>query len=834
MDYATLPKIPFEDLSSASYTLTKRKTSKKIASLFVQKFQNAKSAFEKEVANALDQLQKNFAMAHKMDIKLGVPTGDTSSESEEDSEKADPRIQKDGTRRLSCPFLPCKVKTFKLKRHIANFHPEVITDQIDFGINVSRLFEKNKKKKTSFKPMKIPLSDRGNKNKYTALVNRRSNYKRCSLCPTLCLNMTNHIKRTHRIDNDDPRYYSLVTECPVVPKCYLKMVDNKAVELSGEELEEARVKFSTKVESQENTLRTLRDLREKISDAKRKLDESEEDSKQELQEILRSLYVQYSNERYKDNRIYTENVFTWKGAFINHLDRIECIDSKRVASMAIDVLLPYELKTGQQLSYDNLLDGKIMRELLADFKEKSLTSSASKIKYINSFQKLLNFLTFDIDSPENGEMKTNEQLLIRERNFSVVQFEIESTKKIISKGTGAERIKSRKVAKEKLITQEETDKLLEEIDEYLSSTLQKIETEEDFSKDDVIKIRDHLMAASTLRMGRRSKELITMKEEEARNGKKNIINKDTFFVIEVLDQKSTKSGKAAAVVLNEIEYKVLILYLDKLKIKISESKTIVFPSSSTTGKGISSMLSFGAACNILKKFKTETGKKLTTRVARASKVTNSRNLNLSLSDQRKLADAMNHSHAVSERYYNFNEASDAAVAVLSFDAEASNDRISTSTPVKRTVAETDKAEKTILTLRNKKIELNKNDCNSNDASGSAMAVLSSDGEASNNQITASTPGKRTLSETEEADETILTLRNKKIKLNKSHRKVQIVFLRKRIEELISDFKSKDKLNTLKTATGKVNINPIKELLSKSTLKMFSSKEIKEAVVEILD
>ena len=89
------------------------------------------------------------------------------------------------------------------------------------------------------------------------------------------------------------------------------------------------------------------------------------------------------------------------------------------------------------------------------------------------------------------------------------------------------------------------------------------------------------MTACTLRMGRNTKELITVKENGARSGQMKTINDKVFYIIEVVHQKSTKSGKAAAVVLNKVEYKVLILYLDKLKMKVSPSENLVSPSSSS-------------------------------------------------------------------------------------------------------------------------------------------------------------------------------------------------------------------------------------------------------------
>lgn len=56
-------------------------------------------------------------------------------------------------------------------------------------------------------------------------------------------NMSDHIRNKHRIELSHPKYNHYVRDCEVVPKCYTEKVDGKIVMLTGDKMEEAKVKF---------------------------------------------------------------------------------------------------------------------------------------------------------------------------------------------------------------------------------------------------------------------------------------------------------------------------------------------------------------------------------------------------------------------------------------------------------------------------------------------------------------------------------------------------------------------------------------------------------------
>ena len=91
---------------------------------------------------------------------------------------------------------------------------------------------------------------------------------------------------------------------------------------------------------------------------------------------------------------------------------------------------------------------------------------------------MLKFLLLDMGSPEAVCESADENEVMRERQLHKINHEIDSIKQIIMKSVGAERIVARKTAKEKLISKDETDKLIEDIDEFLQSEFEKLKVED--------------------------------------------------------------------------------------------------------------------------------------------------------------------------------------------------------------------------------------------------------------------------------------------------------------------------------------------------------------------
>ena len=154
------------------------------------------------------------------------------------------------------------------------------------------------------------------------------------------------------------------------------------------------------------------------------------------------------------------------------------------------------------------------------------------------------------------------------------------------------------------------------------------------------------MAVATLRLGRRRKELLTMSIDEVRSAQMEKVGSKTFY-IKVLNQKHSKCGQEAPVAFEKEEFEVLELYIKKLRPKITTDcrlKTVFHPLSKASSP-LGQELSLSSAWKILQKFETRSGKKISSRVVRTSKVANSREANFTREECDNLASVMNHSSA---------------------------------------------------------------------------------------------------------------------------------------------------------------------------------------------
>lgn len=118
--------------------------------------------------------------------------------------------QKDGSYAHHCPIDTCQTKTFKLKRHLESLHSDLTRDQIDYAISLSKRFSRNKRNggdkvkvntdEENVQPVKKMKKISNN------LVSRKYNYKQCSLCSKLYLNLSDHLTKTHKINRNNEHY----------------------------------------------------------------------------------------------------------------------------------------------------------------------------------------------------------------------------------------------------------------------------------------------------------------------------------------------------------------------------------------------------------------------------------------------------------------------------------------------------------------------------------------------------------------------------------------------------------------------------------------------------
>ena len=134
--------------------------------------------------------------------------------------------------------------------------------------------------------------------------------------------------------------------------------------------------------------------------------------------------------------------------------------------------------------------------------------------------------------------------------------------------------------KKKLVSEKDLDSVLEDQESVeLRSVLNSSEDEiREWNISKILKIRNSLMTVAALRIGRRSKELMTMQLGVVENAKEAEIDGEPFFIIEVSDQKGMKSGNEAPVVFSDLEFKVLKIFINQMRPRLVDKfQTNVFP-----------------------------------------------------------------------------------------------------------------------------------------------------------------------------------------------------------------------------------------------------------------
>ena len=91
-----------------------------------------------------------------------------------------------------------------------------------------------------------------------------------------------------------------------------------------------------------------------------------------------------------------------------------------------------------------------------------------------------------------------------------------------------------------------------------------------------IKSRNAIIAAATLRIPRRSQEIIERTLKEFDQAKNTVIEEKPFFIY-VLKHKTNKSGEPAPIVVSKLEYEALSLYIKHIRPKFTSNENKVFP-----------------------------------------------------------------------------------------------------------------------------------------------------------------------------------------------------------------------------------------------------------------
>ena len=356
----------------------------------------AQEQYKKKISELTELVQRNLLKCKEMDKTLGS-SAEVRKLSREDRE--------DHKGKEQCPIHLCTTKTVKLKRHLSSH--ELSDDQVKYALLCSKLFSRNCKRTEDTETIKR-LSN-------TNLVNRKQNYKLCKLCNKLYMNMSDHLKTSHNMTLNSPNYENLVKTCKVVPKCYTKKVGGRATALTDKSLVEAMTENEAKIKNQQHILESLSALRKEMKETSERV---QQNPTKEDEVRLKSLEHAYFEERHKDSTVYPNKIEEWRMAFLEHLTIRGDSNPKRGVTMATEVLCPSE--PVQELTINDLLDVRKVREILASFKAKENTNSTSKLKYIKYFQSFVNFITTDFSSPEYSEASTNDELIARDIKLKTI------------------------------------------------------------------------------------------------------------------------------------------------------------------------------------------------------------------------------------------------------------------------------------------------------------------------------------------------------------------------------------------------------------------------------
>ena len=208
-------------------------------------------------------------------------------------------------------------------------------------------------------------------------------------------------------------------------------------------------------------------------------------------------------------------------------------------------------------------------------------------------------------------------------------------------------METRRRAEKKLMNDEELDTLMNDTVLSLEKILKKTDYELNcLKRNEILDVRNCLMAAATLRLERRTGELIKMTTEEVKNAKEEIVEGVPFYIVKVLEQKDLRTGQEAPIAFSK-EFDVLKIYISKLRPKIirDQNSQIVFPP--TKANSDKDSMTYGGAYKILQKFMTSSGNKISTRSVRMSRITNSRSMDLS-DQQKDMAASMSHTLETAE------------------------------------------------------------------------------------------------------------------------------------------------------------------------------------------
>ena len=388
----SVDRVDLSTLSSDTYDFKKRVTQNELIRAYSRQIKSAQEEYISKLNAAAIFLSRNLRKCQEIDQILGV-----SPEIEE--EFGENEDIPEGKER--CPIHTCQTSTVKLRRHLKTH--SLTEPQVDYALGVSRVFAKNSQPSQQ---TTAATTSKAGRPSNTNLVNRKCNYKECPVCKKLVLNITDHLKNLHKINDTNPKYKDYIKNCRVIPKIYTKKQHGVTTLLLNESLDAAKEEYEEEVNKQMKTLHELKVLREKIENLTEQL---KENPNKEDEKKLQELTVQYNKEKNTESRTYPPKIIQWMTTFEKFLITRGDNNPKRGTKMATEVFFPDN--STEEVSLSDLLDVLYVRTLLQNFKQRTSTNSTTKIKYIKYFEMFIKFLARDVSSPEYKKDLSNEELI---------------------------------------------------------------------------------------------------------------------------------------------------------------------------------------------------------------------------------------------------------------------------------------------------------------------------------------------------------------------------------------------------------------------------------------
>ena len=301
-----------------------------------------------------------------------------------------------------------------------------------------------------------------------------------------------------------------------------------------------------------------------------------------------------------------------------------------------------------------LLNGKMLSEMLELFTNRDDLVCDTKSKYLKYYNAFVHFICRNPLSPEVSGEEDYETLIYRDAKLKEIDSIIDDYKSGLITQNKAE--KPFKLQKKKLKALNSNE--IEEIQGNINADIQKIIEDKNSNaiKNYTVKqcttARNALMAAAATRVPRRTLELVNMTMREFQMGEFKVIAGETHFFVYVLEHKTNEDGVPALVVFNEKELKALQIYIDSIRPRFISSTDLnskVFIKCAQNEKDCK--ISLSNATYILNSYKTMSGKKLSTRIARLSNTTEQRKTNPSTNDIEDYSRTLSHTTETSNRYY---------------------------------------------------------------------------------------------------------------------------------------------------------------------------------------